>query len=481
MKPELRCVYGLVLLAALAIGGLVTSPADAAPRKKAKGDDRPNILFIMTDQHFAEAMSCVDPRWISTPGMDSLAARGVRFPNTYVNHPVCLPQRYTMLTGRLPCTRRQADADNKPTISLGNQARSAGYDTAYFGKWHIQDSTFERKDAKNTGFPVNAGGNDPALTTRAIDFLSKRDPKRSKKPLFLVMSLNNPHDICQWGRAKAGYTNGIKMKNGEVNINPPLKDCPPLPDNYAISADEAEAVAARRKGSKRGKPNAQKMAMDFTDNDWRQYRWAYNRCIELADEQISRMLKALDTHGYADNTVVIYTSDHGDGDAAHRWHQKSILYEESVRVPLMICLPDGKRQGETDPRLISIGIDLMATVSDIAGAKMPEGPYYGISALPFVKDADSTAPTHQYVVSEAEVRGKKGGNYDGRSVRTERFKYHAWDRGENREQLFDMLSDPGETNNLAKDPAFAEQMALHRSMLNDWLDRTDDTYKGPRE
>lgn len=437
-----------------------------------KNKARPNILFIITDQQFADAMSCEGSRWLKTPGMDSIAKKGVRFRNAYVNYPVCLPQRYSMFTGRIPCTRRGVDANNKPLISLGNQAKKAGYDTAFFGKWHIQDQTFTRDDSKYSGFDINEAGNDISSTDKAIEYLSRK----KSKPFLAVLSYYNPHDICEWGRKKAGRKKRITMRNGDVAINTPLDECPPLPDNYEINSDEAEAVSQRRKARSKGLPNAQNMAMSFTKDDWRQYRWAYNRLIELADKQISRALKALDDNGLSQNTIIIFTSDHGDGAGAHRWHQKSILYEESCRVPFIISLPGKSRKNETDDRLISIGIDIMATISDIAGVNMPQGPYYGKSALPFVFDAKSTAPTHEYVVTEATVKPNSGRDYEGRAIRTRKFKYHIWSRGKNREQLFDMLNDSGETKNLAGDPAYASQLKKHRELFASWLKRTDDTY-----
>ncbi|MEN8863386.1 MAG: sulfatase-like hydrolase/transferase [Lentimonas sp.] len=434
--------------------------------------EQPNVLVILTDQQFADVMSCAGSEWVKTPAMDSLAKKGVRFPNAYVNYPVCMPERYSMFTGRLPSTRHAADENQKPIISLGNQARKAAYDTAYFGKWHIQNETFGKDDTKFHGFNLHTGGKDKTMTKNAIQFLSEE----RTKPFLAVVSYYNPHDICEWGRKKAGHTERVKMANGELPIDPHIEQCPPLPDNYAINDDEAEAVAIRRTEEKKGEPNAQKIAMDFDRNDWRQYRWAYNRLVEMVDTHIGALLESLDESGHARNTVIIFTSDHGDGYGAHRWHQKSVLYEESCRVPFIVSWPGKARKNETDDRLISVGIDLMATVSDVVGTPMPEGPYYGKSALPFVFDKRSTASTHSYVITEAEVRVSTGKDIDGRSVRTPKFKYHVWSRGEDREQLFDMINDAGETKNLAADKAYATQLSGHRELLTEWLAETDDTF-----
>jgi arylsulfatase A-like enzyme len=443
-------------------------------KAQAKPASKPNILVITTDQQFADVMSCAGSEWVKTPAMDSIAKTGVRFTNAYVNYPVCMPERYTMYTGRLPCQRHLSDAKNKPLISLGNQARKGGYRTAYFGKWHIQDETFTTEDSKYNGFDDYFGGKDKSMTQRAVEFLSLKQ----EQPFLAVVSYYNPHDICEWGRKKAGRTDRIEMRNGEVEVNPPLSDCPPLPDNYEINKDESEAVVIRRSLDKDGVPNAQKMAMNFTPDEWRQYRWAYNRLVEKVDGHIEWVLDTLKQKGLDKNTVVIFTSDHGDGYGAHRWHQKSVLYDESCRVPLIIRYPDGKRENETDDHLVSIGIDLMATISDIAGVPMPEGPYYGKSVLPFVLDKNSKAPSHKYVVTEAEVPISKRDIIDGRAVRTPKFKYHLWGRGEHREQLFDMINDPGETKNLAADPKYAKVLKGHQALFADWLSKTDDTYSG---
>lgn len=456
-------VLGLVALCWVCAGTLSAGERDIK---------QPNILFVITDQLFADNMSCASNSWLHTPAMDSIAKSGVRFTRAYVNYPVCLPERYAMFTGRLPCTRHDADENKKPLNSLGNQARQAGYQTAYFGKWHIQSRTFATEDSKYNGFDSYSGGHDESMTADAVKFLSEK----KTKPFLAVVSYYNPHDICEWGRKKAGRTESIKMRNGEVDVNPPLADCPPLPANFAINPDEAEAVAVRRTSQKNGVPGAQMMAMKFSDDEWRQYRWAYNRLTEKADAQIAILLKTLAENHLDQNTVIIFTSDHGDGDGAHRWHQKSVLYEESCRVPFIISWPGNARKNETDDHLINVGIDMMATISDIVGTAMPKGPYYGKSALPFVFDRNSAAPSHAYAVSESEVIASAKNFYEGRAIRTPEFNYHVWSQGTHREQLFDVVKDPGETRNLAEDPAYAGQLERHRKLLAEWLKSTDDTY-----
>ena len=450
-------------VAGAALAG-VAMPHLFAGNPRGDGDQKPNILLIMTDQQCADALSCAGNPWVKTPAMDSIAERGVRFTKAYANLPVCMPQRYTWFTGRLPCTRRDADNHPKPIISTGNMAKAAGYSTYYTGKWHIQDQTFDRDDVKHHGFDINVGAKDETIATNAVEFFANYN---KQEPFFACRSFYNPHDICEWGRKKSGRTEGIKMRNGEVIVDPPLDECPPLPDNFAINPDESEAVGVRREIG-----GAQAMAMEWDEDTWRQYLWAYYRLVEIVDKRVGEVLAGLEKSGQLDNTIIIFTSDHGEGIAGHRWHQKSILYEESVHVPFIVCDPRSPRRGEVDERLVSSGIDVMATIADICGQPMPAGPYYGKSVMPFVMNADSKAERHAYVVSEADV----GKDYAGRAIRTERFKYHAWNKGENREQFFDLVADPGETTNLIGDPSFATELAQHREHLADWLRRTDDSF-----
>ena len=457
---------GAAVAAAATVGPAAWATARSSASNPSDPGKRPNIMLIVTDQQFADAMSCTGNPYLKTPAMDFIAEHGVRFNNAYVNNPVCMPQRYSIFTGRLPDTRRYAGDFPKPKVSLGNIAKQGGYKTWYSGKWHIQDSTFSRDDTEFHGWDRNEGGRDLAMADDGMAFL--KDHKPEDGPFITTFSFMNPHDICEWGRKADGQKDKIKMRNGEIAVDPPLDECPPVPDNYAVSPDEAEAIQYRRHHS--GKSFVEKWDADL----WRRYRWAYYRLVELVDTCVGKLLDMLTQTGHLDNTIIIFTSDHGDHRASHRLHQKGTLYEEAVRVPFIIAHPGQARKGETEDRFVSTGIDIMATICDIIGQPLPEGPYYGKSALPFVLDARSDAPTHEYVVCEAGSTRNEG--YEGRTVRSRDFKYHLWHKGEHREQLFDMRSDRGELNNLAQNPDYAEVLNEHRGMLADWLERTDDRF-----
>jgi arylsulfatase A-like enzyme len=213
------------------------------------------------------------------------------------------------------------------------------------------------------------------------------------------------------------------------------------------------------------------------DGRWRQYLWAYYRMVEAVDVQIARVLGSLRAAGHEENTVVLFFSDHGDGMGAHRWNQKTLFYEEIVRVPLIVSWP-----GHTVPagrerrRLVNLGTDLAATVLDFAGVAQPPG-LRGASVKSFaLGTCDGPAP--EYVVSETNLHRAYGveGEHHGRMVRSARYKYVCYNAGMNPEQLFDLDLDPGEMTSLVGDPAHADVLQRHRAMLRHYCTTTGDFF-----
>jgi len=192
--------------------------------------------------------------------------------------------------------------------------------------------------------------------------------------------------------------------------------------------------------------------------------------VESSDENIGRILDALDQNGLAANTVVVFTSDHGEMMGAHGMVSKQKLYEESVAVPLIIAAP-GTAPG-VDRRHLVGGIDLMPTFLDYAGIAAPDS-LEGRSLRPIVEGK----PVAWRNFIAAETYGP-----EARMIRTDRYKYIAFADGERREQLFDEEQDPGETKNLVDDPLAAEEVARHRRLLEEWMLATADTVgKGTQE
>jgi choline-sulfatase len=201
---------------------------------------------------------------------------------------------------------------------------------------------------------------------------------------------------------------------------------------------------------------------DRTEFEWRQYLWVYYRLVESSDQLIGRILDALDRNGLASNTVVVFTSDHGEMSGAHGMVSKQKLYEESVAVPLIIAAP-GTRPGVDRQHLVG-GIDLMPTFLDYAGIAAP-GSLEGCSLRPLVEGKG--VAWRDFIA--AETFGP-----ESRMIRTDRYKYIAFADGERREQLFDEETDPGEIRNLVDDPRMVDVLARHRRLLEQWMAASGD-------
>ena len=236
----------------------------------------------------------------------------------------------------------------------------------------------------------------------------------------------------------------------------PLEDLPPLPNNYAIQQNEPAAIEAHL--SPRAVTPAITMRQEYDERAWRINRWIYHRLTEKVDSHIAAILDGLNKAGLAENTVVIFTSDHGNMDASHRLASKSLFYEESVGVPLILTYKGHISAGRTDrTHLVSTGLDILPTLCDYAGVKRPDH-LLGKSLRPL---AEGRRVDHwrSYVASE---------NGYTRMIRSQRYKYCAFDETNSKESLVDMQYDPGEMRNLVDDPNFQQVLAAHRRLLADW-------------
>lgn len=448
----------------------VSGPDDDALRAGAaehrSADPRPNILLIFTDQQTISGMSCAGNRWVSTPNMDALARAGVRFLNSYCAAPICGPSRGSILTGLPPHMSGviyNGDPLSKDIPTIGSVLRESGYYTAWTGKWHLPDS-FLREPTDACGFhhraltkeipEVALGDQTDFITATDAEYFLRWQVGKQSKPWFLGVALHNPHDICYHVR-----DDRLEYANKEA--------FPPLPANFAIDLDEPEALKLRRQNKTYGNELAQ--TKDWDADRWQAYLFTYYHLITQVDRAVGRVLGVLKAGGWNDNTLVIFTSDHGEGIAAHRWATKLSLYDESACVPLIVSYP-GHIQPGTATRPVS-ALDLMPTICDYAGARGPTLP--GNSLRPTL-ERKMDGKDHPHVVCELAA-DKDRPEIQGRMIRTQRYKYCAFaPRGG--EQLFDMQEDPGETRNLAPDKDHAEELNRHRELLAEWCRKTKDPF-----
>lgn len=405
-----------------------------------------NIFLVCTDQQFAGAMSCAGTEYVETPAMDRLAERGVRFPETYCGNPLCSPSRACLFSGEPSHVHgvqhnREEFADHVHDRTLGHLLSAEGYDCAYGGEWHVPTHDI----TPDHGFERICGYNDDRLPGAVKEYLC-RD---REDPFCLVASFDNPHNICEWARDQT-------LPWGNVNV-PPVEECPPLPANFSVPPFEPKSLEEWRGLDMAG----------ATPEEWRQYRYVYFRLVERVDEALGDVLDTFDDEGLWEDTVVVFTADHGDMHGAHELQQKQIAYEESVRVPLLIAGPD-TASGTTDDRLVSNGYDILPTLCDYAGVDPPaEARGYSLRAP---ARGDAPDEWRDYLVTQGTHI------IPFRMVRTPRYKYAVYEKGRPREQLFDMDRDRGEMVNLAVDAAHEDVLEEHRERLLEWCLETDDQF-----
>ena len=445
---------------------------DAATVERARAararDPRPNVLFILTDQQCATALSCAGNPYVNTPNMDWIAARGVRFARSYCTDPVCTPSRGSLLTGRMPHEIGLSflgDAPSPDAPNFGQVFREAGYETVWAGKWGLgrvpgQDATPGFDDiAHGHGVASTFGLGDVTDGLFAADtaFLLRWELQKIGLPWLCAISLNNPHDICMetaWPP--------------RAHLN--LAHYPPLPANFAIPPDEPDVVTAIRAGLGWLTNQEIPRTTDWDDARWRAYIETYYHLTEQVDRYVGLVIRALEEGGWLDNTLIILTSDHGDGCAAHKWAAKNCFYEETMAPPLLVS-PPGGMAGSADLEHLASGLDVLPTMCDYAGVTTP--PVAGRSLRPIIEDP--RAPWRSFLAAEMAV-GERAKPMHGRMVRSARYKYCVYSTGSKRDQLFDMAADPGEMQDLSARAESADVICEHRRMLREWMELTGDTF-----
>ncbi len=431
-----------------------------------------NVLLVLTDQQFADAMSCrMGSQYIHTPIMDELAARGTLFTKAYTPHPLCVPARASIITGQYPHELGIMNLAAYPRLgnpgklvdhqrypSIGTHFRNCGYATAYVGKWHVP---LDINDPGVSGFDFAENivikkmqirhdvHSHNGVDLKNVETISGFLKQERDRPFFAVVSFNNPHNICEWARNQFRDN----MPDGDVGTPPAVEECPPVPVNLAQPEDEVDILVQMREESDR------RRSAFLNDAEWRIYLWAYYRMIELVDRRLGELMQVLRDTGQEDDTVIVFTSDHGDAGGAHSWNQKRVFYEESSRVPFILVGP-GVAGGVTSDVLVQTGIDTFPTLCRAAGVDCPEG-------LPGLDVRSPAIAERSHIICTTTFRKNsevdpQQGDIHGHMVRSHRFKYCVYDTGEHRESLYDIDQDPGEMKNLARDPAHADTLQWHR-------------------
>jgi arylsulfatase A-like enzyme len=446
--------------------GATAAQAQPVP---ARAERRPNVLLIMADDLAPKLGSYGAP--VKTPNIDRLAVQGVSFDRAYAQFPWCAPSRASMLTGARPNTTRVADLNTSfraalPDIqTLPQYFRSNGYFSGRVGKifhqgvpggigapgpddtpsWDkVVDPRGRDRDAENgrlveltPGIPYGSSmayladeGEDGEQTDGKVATAAIEMMKANKdKPFFIGVGFYRPH----------------------VPEVAPRKyfDLYPL-SSIKVADQDPEMLAKVLVASKAWTPDNFGMTVD----QQREMIRAYYAATSFMDAQVGRVLDALRDLGLEDDTIVVFTSDHGFMLGEHGQWMKNILWEPSARVPLIVRVP-GKHNaaGKRSPRTVEL-LDIYPTLVELAGL-----PTYsrneGKSLAPLLARPSDRSWTKPAL---SQVRG-------GRSVRTERWRYTEWEGGRKGRELYDHRRDPGEMRNLANDPRYAGKIAKLRALL----------------
>ncbi len=445
----------------------------------------PNILFIQVDQLAARYLSFYGHRSVKTPNLDRLAARGMVFENAYCNYPLCSPSRASMMTGRLPFAIDQWDNGAEFHAELPTFAHylnAAGYSTTLCGKMHfvgpdqlhgfqerlltdIYPSDFawttdwEHVFRPGGGIRVrNAVEAGTCIRSLQMDYDEEVEHQARQKlfdivrtpdrrPFLLTVSFSHPHPPYV---APEDFWDLY----ADDDIDPP--DIGAIPPEYL---DPFNRLRWEMMGHQ---------FYDISDENVRNARRAYFAMISYVDERIGRVLEALDATGMTDETIIVFTSDHGEMLGERGMWLKDNFLEDSVRVPLVFAGP-GIDAGR-NPDIVSL-VDLLPTFLDFAGGIIePVEPVDGRSLKPACAGAQ-TNPDGQAIIDFA------GGGHDkvARAIRFGSYKYVA--AHELPPQLFDLAADPQERRDLICDPAHAEAAAEGARRIAASWDPDDLTYR----
>jgi arylsulfatase A-like enzyme len=413
-------------------------------RPVASRKQRPNILFITTDQQAWDTISALGCKHVNTPNLDLLAKRGVAFSKSYTPNPVCSPARACWLTGRTSSENGVISNGMKIVENLdtvGQLLTEAGYETVFGGKLHVgfPDSYEGPIPGFQKLLPEGIGGRgtlgDQGVAHAAEGYLRTRD---TANPFFMAVHFLQPHDVCNW------LTRNGKTKTVIPFLDQIRSELPPLPDNFKSDFEEPKAMKVSRKE-------------EWDKANWRYYLWSYYRMVEEVDAEIGRVLKALRDTGQWDNTVIVFNADHGEGTAHHQAVLKNTPYEEACRVPFIIAYPKELQQNVLDESHLVSGLDVVATICDFAGAG-PPAKNRGLSLQGIA--AGKKTPWRDYLVTELNAD-------TGRVLWTSDYKLIAF-RDDPKLLFFDMNKDPGETKNLADDPQCQKALNRHIELLETW-------------
>ena len=427
--------------------------------------NQPNILLIMTDQLVPHLTGPYGHKVVQTPNLDRLAAEGITFDAAYSPYPLCAPARVAFLTGKY--ASRLGSFDNaaifpadQPTIA--HYLTNAGYDTVLSGKMHFigpDQLHGYRKRLTTDVFPANIdwvpdpdgndkGGHahnyvlpnvgvrpwtkflayDEETQYRALEYVRNRAFLKAKDPFFLTVSFHHPHDPFH-----------VTQELWDLYEGQPI-DLPEYPENLEATYSEVDRWLNEVH-------SVDEVNLRDPEN-LRALRRSYFGLVTYVDRKVGELITALEETGQRDNTIIIFTADHGDMLGEKGMVQKRCFYEWSARVPMIVAYPDKREAGKRVSAAVSL-LDLLPTVLDLAG--VPESDRLPVDGRSFADLLSGPDEPERLVLSEYHVEKVKGPSFMARRGKYKYVYIHGF-----APQLFDLEADPGEWRSLAGLPEFEE-------------------------
>ena len=458
-KLILQCFVGLFVLSAVALA-----------------DSRPNLLVLLTDDQRWDTLGVYNEDCpIPTPNLDRLANAGIRVDQAFVTTPICAVSRACILTGRYASNHRMhyfgvKMEDDVFANSYPIYLREAGYFSGHFGKYGVaispeQRAQFDVFDADGNQGPKFRQYKDEELhdsawlTAKTRDFL---DAVPGGKPFVLQLSYKAPH----------------------------ASSCPAPEDDHLLDDVEFERSPYDTKAAFDNLPEIAKLSLmervyarefnNFDERSINHYMRQYYEKIVSVERSVGDIMAELETRGLADNTVIIFLSDHGTHFGEKQLAGKWTPYDESLRTPFIVYDPrPGARHGAVSDKMV-LNIDVAPTLLDLAGVKVPDI-MDGKSLVPLVSDLQSQSSeqwrsqfAYEHFTSPSRAM-RPIPRTDG--IRTDDFKYVRWfDADPVVEELFDLSRDPAEMNNLASNPEYAGKLEAMRAEYTEWRGGNPSTY-----
>lgn len=450
---------------------------------------KPNLLYIFADQLRADVLGYAGDKKAITPNIDRFASQAVNFSNAVSVTPLCAPHRASLITGKYTSSTGMVINElnmNPNHRTISHVLNNAGYNLGYIGKWHLNDQhtrptpkgperlgfdgfwaaySFNHQSYKSYYYTDDRSGNlkkvslegkhgPTEFTNLAIDYIEKASEE--KNPFAMFLSWNPPHP--PWRKDNVPTENYEKFRNVKFELPPNFMS---TPDKYM---DRYPSFAFK---------NQKSWKKEFLDGGLQEFQRWYYAMVNQLDEQFGRIITKLDELGLTENTIVVFSSDHGEMFGSQGRMFKLTFYDEAARVPFLIRYPQKIKSGESDACINTP--DIMPTLLGLMGLhdEIPNE-VEGVDLSFILRKETGLEPEGAFLQGMGHTFQWKDG-YEWRSIRDKRFTYAKYLR-DGKELLYDRKVDPYMIKDVLDDPSYNEELTRLRKMMLDKMRKLNDKF-----